>query len=166
MIGTQRQVVKEYLFSDIAAGEGLKLKNIHYTQNSPDEGLKWILDADEVRFSKDRSYFSFRKFRLKLEPENRPVVELEGKSGEYNKDSGEINLRGDLRGYTNNGYRIITEHLLYNQKEGYLKTEETVQIFGPFFSISGRGLFFNLQKETLKILSDATTRIIKGSLLL
>jgi LPS export ABC transporter protein LptC len=166
IVAAQKHVIKQSSLTEVVSGEGLKLNNIHYTQNNPDDGMKWILDADEVKFSMDRTFFSFRKFRLKLEPENRPRVELEGERGNYDKKSGEIHLHGDLKGYTDNGYRIITEHLLYNQKEGYLETAEPVKIFGPFFSVAGRGLYFDLPNEILKILSDTTTRITKGSLVL
>jgi LPS export ABC transporter protein LptC len=160
------EIIEAPFLADIGSEKGLKLKNIHYIQNDPDEGMKWILDAKEVKFSKDRKFFSFKDFRLRLEPENKPSIELEGKKGDYNKNTGEINLHGDLRGNTANGYSIFTEHILFKQKEGYLETEEPVKIFGPSFSLAGRGLYFNLEKETLRIISDVTTRIDGGSLIL
>ena len=154
------------VLTDLISEDGLNLKNIHYIQDNPDEGGRWVLDADEVRFSKDRQHISFNKFRLKLEPENDLSLELVGTSGDYNKISNEINLRGDLEGYTGNGYRIKTEHILYKQKEGYLKTDEPVEITGPLFSVTGRGLRVNLESETIKILFDVTTLIDKRSLVL
>lgn len=153
------EIIKKPILAKLDSEEGLKLKNIHYTQDDPDEGVKWTLDAKEVKFSKDRQIFSFRNFRLKLEPENRPSMELAGENGDYDKNSGEINLRGDLKGSTDNGYRITANHLLYQQKEGYLKTEEPIIINGPFFSVTGKGLYFNLNQGTLRITSDVTTRI-------
>ncbi|MEE9609745.1 MAG: LPS export ABC transporter periplasmic protein LptC [Desulfatiglandales bacterium] len=164
LIHARKEIGGASLLTDLVSEEGLSLKDIHYTQNNPDEGMKWILDAKEVKFSKDRTFFSFRNFRLKLEPENRPRVELQGKRGDYNKKSGEINLHGDLQGHTDNGYSIFTEHMVYKEKEGYLKTDQPVKIFGPFFSVAGRGLYFNPEKETLRIISDVTTHINKDSL--
>ena len=166
MMGAQKEIIKESLLTDIAGEEGLKLKNVSYAQNDPSQGMRWTLDAKEVKFSKDKTFISFKNFRLKLRPQNRPTVELKGKRGDYDRNSGEINLRGDLQAYTDNGYRIITEHILYKEKEGYLKTEEPVRIFGPFFSVAGRGLYYNPEKETLRIHSDVTTRIAKESLIL
>jgi len=164
VIAGHRQNEKGSLLPDLVPGEGLQLKKIHYTQDSPDKGMRWILDANEVKLSQDKRHISFRTFKLRLEPTSRPRVELEGDRGHYDKDSGEINLHGNLRGRTANGYSILTEHLLYNQKEGFIETKEPVKIFGPFFSMSGRGLHFNPQKENFKILSQVTTRITKGSL--
>lgn len=160
------EILQGRILTNILSEEGIKLENINYTQNSPDDGMKWNLDAKEVKFSKDRQFISFRDFRLKLEPENRPSVELEGKRGDYDRNSGEINLHGDLVGHTNDGYRIITQHILYKHKEGLLKTDEPVKIMGPFFSIAGRGLYLNLEKETLRIISGVTTSIYRESFML
>ena len=166
MMGAQKVIMKEALLADIVGEEGLKLKNISYAQNDPDQGMKWTLDAKEVKISKDKTFISFKDFQLKLKPQDRPWVELKGKRGDYDTNSGEINLHGDLQAHTDNGYRIITDHILYKEKEGYLKTEEPVRIFGPFFSVAGRGLYFNPEKETLRIFSNVTTRITKDSLIL
>lgn len=144
--------------------EGFKLKNIHYIQSQADEKVKWTLDATEVKFSRDKKQIFFKNFRLKLEPENRPSLELKGRAGDYDTVSSEINLRGGLHGSTNNGYSIITEHLLFRQKQSLIKSDEKVRIIGPFFSVTGQGLFFDLEKESFKILSDVTTAIERESL--
>ncbi|MFC1868355.1 LPS export ABC transporter periplasmic protein LptC [Thermodesulfobacteriota bacterium] len=166
LIKSGHERFKDSTLTDIFSEEGLKLKNIHYIQNNPDEGTKWVLDAEEVKFSKDRQHISFNNFRLKLEPENKPFIEMKGNRGEYDKNSHVIELRGDLRGYTENGYRITTEQILYKQKEGFIKTDEPVKITGPFFSVVGRGLRLNLERETLTVISDATTLIERGSFIL
>jgi len=158
--------VEDTVLTELVPDEGLRLKNIHYIQDNPDEGAKWILDADEVKLSKDRQHFSFNKFHLKLEPENNFSIELVGSSGDYDKTSDEINLRGDLEGHTENGYRISTDHILYKQKEGNLNADGPVEITGPFFSVTGRGLHVNLEEETLRIISNTKTLIKRGSLIL
>lgn len=160
------EIIEESILSNLVPDQALKLDNIHYIQNNPDEGVKWTLDAKEVKFSRDRQRISFKNFRLKLEPESRPSIELSGRGGDYDKTTSEISLRGELNGSTDNGYRIITEHILYSQKHGYLNTEEHVEIFGPFFSVSGQGFYFNLDKETFKVKSHVTTLIDRDSLVL
>jgi hypothetical protein len=46
-----------------------------------------------------------------------------------------------------------------------LSTDRRVKIFGSFFSVEGRGLFVDLEKESLKVLSDVTTIVAGESLL-
>jgi LPS export ABC transporter protein LptC len=153
-------IVENPIFSSlISQGDSVKLQNVSYSQSDADEGLKWYLDAEEVVFSRDRQDVSFKNFRLRVEFESRPPAEVEGKRGHYNKGSGEMNLYGDLRGRTEDGYSISTDHILYQQKKGFFKTEEPVRISGPNFSLAGRGLYFNPEKEILKITSGVTTTV-------
>ena len=148
--------------TDATLEKGLKLEDIHYSQDNPDDRVKWFLDAKEATLSDDRQVISFRSFKLRLEPANRPRMELEGQRGSFHRDSGEIHLQGGLRGSTDDGYRIVTESAVYNQKKGWLETNDPVKLSGPFFSMEGRGLRLNIEKETLLIRSDVTTLIEKG----
>ena len=149
--------------NQIIPKEGVKLENIHYVQDNPDEGSRWVLDAEEARFSKDGQQLVFENFIFKLESENSVSLELKGNEGDYNKVSSEINLRGNLEGITDNGYSIMTEHILYRQNEGLLQSDEEVQIIGPFFSVTGKGLRADVEKKALKILKNTVTRIDRGS---
>jgi LPS export ABC transporter protein LptC len=150
------------LLKDIISGEGLTLKDIHYTHNDPDKKIKWVLDAQKVRFSSDKNKFFFHDFRLRVEQQGRPWYRLKGKKGDYSKTSGEINLWGDLEGTSDHGYRILTQHMLIDEKKSILRTKDRVKIFGPLFSVEGQGLFVDLDKEMLMILSDVTTTVKKG----
>lgn len=146
--------------------ESLKLQDIHLAETTPDRGLKWVLDASEGKISKDQRIISFTNFRLRLEPENRPKVALEGKRGEYDKHSGNLSLSGGLKGQMDTGYVITTEEAIFRQKQGDLETDKPVKIIGPFFSVEGRGLYVNVKDETLKILSEVKTTIRDDSLIL
>jgi len=159
-----KEIVQGPVEEDIAPKEGLKLKDIHYTQDDPEARIKWVLDAKEVTFSEDRNFIIFHDFRLEVVPEDRPWFRLKGEKGEYSRDSGDMKLWGNLEGSSQNGYRIATELIRINEKEGHVKTDKPVKIFGPFFSVKGRGLFIDLEKESVKVLSDVTTTIFKESL--
>ena len=134
-------------------------KKIHYVQDNPDEGTKWVLDADEAIYSKDNRHISFKDFQIKFEPLNNPSLEIKGKQGAYDTTSKEISLWGDLQGHSSNGLSIFTEKIIFKQKDGILRTDEPVRITLPFYSVSGRGLLFDLGKDTCKIIYDVTTII-------
>ena len=147
------------LIKDIVSGEGLNLKDIHYRQDDPDEKVKWVLDAEEVRFSDDKKIIRFYGFKLNVEPEGKPKFELSGKRGIYYKESGKIEIWGDLRGFYGNEYQVSTEYMLISEKLGRLTTEEPVTIVGPFFKIEGKGLVADLATGIIKIESNVTTTI-------
>jgi LPS export ABC transporter protein LptC len=163
LVGAGKSGISKSLFRGIFSEEGLRLKDIHYTQDDPEAGLKWILDAREVRFSEDRQRIAFKKFHLRLEPQDRPWFELTGKQGDYSRRKGEIRLQGDLAGLSEDGYRIYTERMLINEKLRSMRTNAAVKILGPFFTVSGQGLAADLQAETVQILSDVTTVVEKES---
>lgn len=140
-------------------GEGVRLEDVHYTHSDPDTKVTWLLDAAEVTFSKDRRFMTFQDFRLRVQPKDRPNIELVGERGDYDTETGELVLKGGLKGKTDSGYTFETESAVYNQKRGDLKTHEPVLISGPLFSIRGRGLYFDVNREILQIHSDVTTFI-------
>jgi len=147
------------LIKNIVSGEGLELKDVQYRQEDPDDKVKWVLDAREVRFSEDMKTIRFFDFKLKVEPEGKPAFELTGKRGTYFKDSGKIEIWGDLEGLYSNKYRVFTDYALIDEKAGYVRTEKPVRVTGPFFSVKGKGLFADMTREKIRILSEVTTRI-------
>jgi len=163
-LNSGERIMGEPLLKQVMTGQGLDLKDIHYTQDDPDKGLKWILDASEVRCSGDRNLIVFRNFQLKLKPKNRPLITLTGKRGDYNRESGKITLWGDLKGISGDGYKILTEQMVIDEKSNCLSSEEAVTVYGPFFSVVGRGLFADLKKEQIRVLSDVTTVVQRESL--
>lgn len=154
---SRKEVVGKAVMPEIPA-EGGKLEDIHFTHEGTEEdGVRWSLDAKEVRFSEDRQQISFTTFKLRLEPQNRPAVHLEGKSGHYNRTAGQFLLSGNLCGRTDDGYTIVTESALYDQQKRRLTTEDAVSITGPVISLEGRGLAYDVATETLEIKSDVKT---------
>ena len=166
LIKPDKEVAQEPAVRKALPGEGLKLEGIHYTQADPDRGIKWVLDAREVNFSGDKTTISFQDFRLRIEPEDKPLFKLKGREGVYSRNSGEIKLRGDLEGFSGAGYRIRTDDITINEKSGHVSTDKPVEILGTRFSMSGKGLFMDLKKKRFSILSDAKTIIEKESLIL
>ncbi|MFO7985124.1 MAG: LPS export ABC transporter periplasmic protein LptC [Desulfatiglandaceae bacterium] len=152
------------MLKDVISGQGLTLKDIHYAQDDPDERMKWFLDAEEVSFSEDRTIIRFKAFTLRVEPEGEHWFKLVGNRGRYAKDSGEIELWGDLRGTSADGYRVMTEYVMINEQKKEMHSDKPVKIFGPFFQVNGRGFLADLGRKQIEILSNVTTVIQKGAL--
>jgi LPS export ABC transporter protein LptC len=161
LVQAKRSSSQKPVEPDASMEDGLKLEDVHFTQESPEDKVRWVLDAKEARLSKDKEVISFHRFTLRLEPQKRPRVQLEGQRGEYYRTSGEIRLQGGLKATTGDGYSIVTQSAVYQYKQGRLETQDLVKISGPFFSVEGQGLQLNVEKETLHILSDVTALIDK-----
>jgi LPS export ABC transporter protein LptC len=161
LIRSGKDIFRTAALEKVISGEGIKLKDIHYTQNDPEKGMKWVLDAGEVKFSGDRQFIFFHDFRLKVSPAHRASFEVTGNKGDYSRASGELNLQGHVNGISEDGYRVITESIRVDEKKGILTNDKPVQILGPFFSVKGEGIFVDLRKKRLKILSQVTT-VLEG----
>jgi LPS export ABC transporter protein LptC len=160
MFGAQESIVEEPKSTDTVMEKGVDLlEKISFSGGDPERGEKWVLSAKKVRVSDDQTVYSGIDFGFKLELRDGTHIELKGDKADYDSSRGEIFLQGGLNGQTSKGYRIVTDHLLYKEKNGYLVTDAPVKIFGPFLSVSGRGLYFNPEEEILRVLSDVTTLI-------
>ena len=164
LIKADKKDIAEVILDEIIPEEGLSSKNIEVSQTDPDKGITWRLKADEFNYSKDGQKVQFLKFSMKIEPEEDLHIELEGNRGEYNKGNNEINLYGELKGITDAGYEIYTEHIKFKQNEECLRTDEKVKFVGPYFTITGKGLYVDLKNETLEVLSGVSSKIKKESL--
>lgn len=161
LLQSRRNVVSVPVEKSVFSEEGLKMKNVQYRQNDAGAGAKWVLDAKEVRFSQDRDRVSFVNFILKVDRQDRPSLELRGDEGEYSKDSGLLHLWGNLEGWSGDGYRILTDQIVFDEKNRNLSNDRPVKIFGPYFLVEGRGLSVDLQKERFEVLSQVTAIVRK-----
>jgi LPS export ABC transporter protein LptC len=160
-----KKVVEDRLLGDLLPEEGLKLKDIHYTQDDAARGLKWVLDAEEVTLTGDNESLVFRDFLLQLESKDRSPVKLRGNKGGFNRATGVMELWGDLDARSEDGFSFKTDHLLFNQKTGIITTESAVEVAGPFFLVEGQGLFVDLNQKEMKVISNVTTRVDEKALL-
>lgn len=138
---------------------GLTGKKLHLVEDHPEEGFRFILDADNATSSQNEERVTLTGVGLRFERKNGLTMEIKGAQGDFNKGLNEISLKGDVQGQSSDGYSISTEYIVYNQKEGVLKTDKPVRMLGPFFSVSGRGLLFYPGKETFEVISNVTTII-------
>jgi LPS export ABC transporter protein LptC len=149
--------INKKAISELPPDAGITGNNLHLVEEHGEEGYKFILDADKATASQNEERVTLTGVGLRFESKDGHNMEIKGAEGD--KIQNEISLKGGVQGRSNDGYSLSTEYIVYNQKEGVLKTDELVKMSGPFFSVSGRGLLFKPEGETLKIISDVTTII-------
>lgn len=159
IFGAQETIEEEPKSTDTVVEKGVDLmENISLTGGDSDKGVKWVLKAKKIESSDNQAAYSGIDFRV-MKLDDGAWIELKAEEGDYDRNSDEITLRRNVNGQTEDGYRFVTDHLLYNEEKGSIETDAPVKIFGPFFTISGQGLDFNLEEGVLKILADVTTHI-------
>lgn len=147
--------VDNSILNEVLQESGLTGKGFEYNQDN------FVIYAKKGTYSQDKQRISLNDLVLKIKPLNSPyTMELKGDRADYDTKEKVMKLSGNLQGSSDNGYRLFTEYLVYDQKEGILKTDEPVKITGPF-SMTGKGIILNLEKETFDI-SDVVTLYEKG----
>jgi len=159
MVRSRKEMSRKPVAVETASSKGVKLADIHLTDDGAGKDVRWTLDAKEVTISEDKQNVVFTSFSLKLEPSKGPVINLEGETGHYDRSAGVLHLSGALRGRTADGYAIATDRAVYSHNEGRLVTEDPVLITGPSFSVEGEGLTYDITTETLEIKSKVNTQI-------
>ena len=158
LLKTGFEGVKKPVLDELLPDASLTIKNPHFSQDNPDNGTRFELEADEGIYSRHKQRISLNGFRLLLEPKDSPYMEIKGSKADWDTDLKIITLKGNLQGNSSDGYRLSTDNLTYDYKgkEDVLKTDEPVSITGPFFSVQSPGLAFYPGKGILKI-PDAVT---------
>lgn len=164
IITSHKKVVKKANPLDhILSQYALQLQDVHYVQDSPDKDIKWELNAKKVRFSKDRSIIVFSNFHLIVHSRGKKDFDLKGKQGKYKKDESMLYLKGNLRATYSKAYKVYIDSMVFNEKTGEGRSEDPVKIKGPFFSIDGIGMYLDIKKKKIRVLSDVNSIIRKNS---
>ncbi len=164
MITSHKKVIKRAeTIKHIVPSYAIQLKDVHYTHDNPDKNIKWELDAKNVIFSKDRKIITFYKFHLILHSKGRKNFDLVGDKGRYERQKNILYLNGNLKATYGNSYRMFTDSLIFNEKTGQGRSTDPVEIDGTFFNIKGKGLFLDIKKKKIKVLSDVKSIIQKSS---
>jgi len=143
--------------------ESLKISDIDFRQDYNDGQEKWNLKAKEASFSKKTNAISLRHVLLTIRNSDKNLFTVEGREGNYLKDRGEIQLKGDVIGKSLSGYQINTEQLHYNQKNESVETKNHVKITGPFFKILGDDLLADIKGEKITIRGNIHATFLTGA---
>ena len=165
LVKPDREETEEIIPDEIVQESDIRTKEFKVYTPYTDKGITWTLEADEVHYSeKDNETALLEGFRFRYQQRDGLGLELEGKNAEYNSTRDEIILSGEIKGKTSDGYIFYTEHLIFQQKESCLRTDEPVTFEGPIFNMTGNGLVIDLEKETIEMLKDIFSIFDKESL--
>jgi LPS export ABC transporter protein LptC len=145
-------------------GESLRLSEINYSQDYGSGEKKWELRAKEGCFRDGTQILSLKAVSLRLDPARRPSFAIKGNEGDYFRETGRIVLRGEVVGRSDDGYRIETSLLAFNEKEERVETDSAIRVTGPFFNVKGDGLVIDLQRKTFSVKGNVCTTLDYGAL--
>jgi len=135
----------------LTPGTSLKVSDIEYSQDYRQGEGKWELKAKEASLFNKSQLVSLKDVLLKLDYSKDTSYTIKGNECDYLREQEKIILKGDVIGSSSKGYKIETDHLIYQPKKESVETDEPVMIIGPFFKIKGDGLYVDFKKEKFMI---------------
>ena len=147
-----RETPEKALLKIMSDRVDLQVKDVHYTEVD-DAGTKWEIRADTASYQKKENLALFEKVSVRLVMKDGRVFMLKGDHGQFNSQSRNMEIEGNVNIVSENGDRFSTDKLLYRDEGKQIETDRPVTMENESIRISGVGMVFALAEKRVTILS-------------
>jgi LPS export ABC transporter protein LptC len=135
----------------------MRLEKILFVEDK--HGKKtWELEATSIQQYEEKNLLVLKDIRLTVYTEGGRTFVVSGKTGKINQDTKDMELEGDVRLTSNDGYRLKTESVAYRHEERKVFSSDTVEIEGDQIRLVGKGMQIDMEARTFKVLKDVRTQ--------
>ena len=116
-----------------------RMRGLTYTH--VEEGKsKWSLKADGARYQEDTGEVFLKAVRVIFYQEKGGPIAITGDEGVYNQKTQTVTIRGNVDGKTADGNRLVTEYIVYREKDKVAETDAPVTVEGTQYKVKGIGM--------------------------
>ncbi len=142
----------------------VRLEKLHYTGQRGGR-LTWELDAGSAVYSKEDDLMHLEGVEVKFYSDDGAIIHtVRSNTGGYNGETGLIEVAGDVRVVTREGFTLRTERLRFISSSNEIKTDEDVEFAGTGMRVIGTGFEMEIESGSLKMLKDVRTYLTDASL--
>lgn len=156
-IGERKGIGEEGIDADITVNR-VNLKEMDGKR------VLWQLTAGEGKYYRKGGFVILKDVKVIFHSKQGKTYTLKGREGRYYEKTGDVKLSGGVVGLSDDGYRILTESLLYRSNEGLIETDKKVTIEGPDMVGEGIGLWVDVNKSLFSLKRSVRTSISPGGL--
>ncbi len=144
-----RQMPVQEVLESLPQGVDLALDNLNYTETQ-DGRKRWNLVSDRAEYLRSSNLVRLTPVQLDFyEAGTFGSLSLTAAHGEFQEDSRQVNVWGDVTVVGAQGERLQTESLRYDDLQRQLSTAAEIQYLTPRMKLTGVGLLVDLNKNTL-----------------
>lgn len=121
--------------------------------------VKWEIRAKKARYLKKENRAFFDQAEVKLRLTDGRIIDLIGEKGQYNTNTGDMEITGKVTVTTTSGESFKTDYLQYTSTEKRLHTTSAVEMSTSRMRIQGVGMSFSLPQRKIVLLSRVHARI-------
>ncbi len=149
----QQQSPKE-IFSMLPENIDLAVSGLHYTQN--EEGQRrWTLDADTAEYERDSSLAKLTAVKLLFYGAgNFGDINLTSDYGQLAQETRQVDVWGNVRVETEEGEKLFTERLHYDDQLRQLSTEDPIRVLSADIELTGIGLWVDIDQGRMIVKDD------------
>lgn len=142
----------------LPAGIDLQVREMRYVELGG-SGNRWEIDADAASYLRKNNLLLLNQVRIRFEAHGGNIYRLSGESGQYNTETGDMELTGNVHVLSERGERFRTERLFFSKKEEELSTKDPVIIENQSIVVRARGMRLSLRDQSLVLNSTVRAQI-------
>lgn len=157
MRGREVAIVKEFLRSE----DDLAMQQLNYTETH--DGIrKWTVQAESASHNLKQESAQLNMLTLTVYNPASSDLTVTSSSGALDLKKRQVLLRGDVVLKAASGETVYTDELLFIDSEKIVKTEHPVRLVADGYTVSGKGMRFNVTNRNLVLLSQVSAVYNKG----
>ncbi len=142
-------------------GADMQLEKIRFVEDK--QGQKtWELEAESVHQYQGQNMMVLENVKVTFYAKEGRIIYLTGKQGKVYQDSKDVDVSGDVKLTTSDGYQLKTHSASYRHSEKIVSTDDPVEIDGEQIRLTGTGMWVDVEAKTFKILSQVKTHLRGG----
>ena len=136
----------------------VSLNNFEYS-DVREGNARWVLRAATASYFVERQETVLSRVKAVFYLRDGGKVELKGDEGVFHNDNNNMAVSGNVRVRHEDGYTLVTDHLIYSRDKELLHTEAPVFVEGEGISLKGLGMRVEIGRRKLSILSQIETTL-------
>ena len=145
----------------IGPDDTMALSNIRLVEKK-DNVNRAELFAQKASMGSDGESANLENFALHSRVDKNRRLVVVAKNGHVNTGSMDVSVSGGALVHDELGNALLTDNLRMDNTKKTVSTDSDVHIYGKNFVMSGTGLFFDINKERVELLSSVTAVFSAG----
>ncbi len=122
----------------------------------------WELEAKTVQQNNDDNVMTLDEPKVTYYTEEGRVIVVTGTKGKVKQDSKDMELTGNVKLTSSDGYTLKTNSLSYSHQNRKVTTADPVEIEGDQMHLVGQGMQVDMETQTFKVFNRVKTQWKKG----
>jgi LPS export ABC transporter protein LptC len=122
----------------------------------------WELEAKAAQQNNDQNIMILEEIKVTYYTEEGRSIVVTGKQGKVHQNSKDMELVGDVKLTSSDGYTLKTNSLSFSHEKKKVTTPDVVEIEGDQMHLVGTGMQVDMEAQTFKILNRVKTQWRRG----